>query len=162
MYHIEVTLKKLGAMVGNKARVECCITKEFKVKEIAYVTSVYFVEYHNVNAYTMQYRVDEDVPCSDIQNFQWRGMTVGASTTYHPTQKEHMSALLYMYSNMDEMKQYFDSRYLTSHRQPMTKQLDNLRWEGINGGPNFLTWFREHVNLDLLYIYYSALLSLII
>jgi hypothetical protein len=26
------------------------------------------------------------------------------------------------------------------------KQLDKLRREGIHGGPNFLTWFREHVN----------------
>jgi hypothetical protein len=41
-YHIERTLKKLRAMVGNKARVEGCIVKEFKVKEIAYFISVYF------------------------------------------------------------------------------------------------------------------------
>jgi hypothetical protein len=25
------------------------------------------------------------------------------------------------------------------------KELDNLRWEGIHRGTNFLTWFREHV-----------------
>jgi hypothetical protein len=42
-YHIERTLKKLRAMVDNKARVEGCITKEFKVKEIAYFISVYFI-----------------------------------------------------------------------------------------------------------------------
>jgi hypothetical protein len=42
------------------------------------------------------------------------------------------------------------------------KQLDKLHREEINGGPNFLTWFREYVNRDLFYIYYSALLSLII
>jgi hypothetical protein len=34
-------------------------------------------------------------------------MTVGASTTYHPTHEEQMFALLYIYSNMDEMEQYF-------------------------------------------------------
>jgi hypothetical protein len=34
-------------------------------------------------------------------------MTIGASTSYLPTQEEHMSALLYMYANMDEMDQYF-------------------------------------------------------
>jgi hypothetical protein len=30
-------------------------------------------------------------------------MTVGASTTYQPTQEKQISDLLYMYSNMDEM-----------------------------------------------------------
>jgi hypothetical protein len=85
MYDIERALKKLRAMVGNKVRVEGCITEEFIVKEIAYFTSVYFAEHHNVNAHTMWYHVDEDIPCSDLHIFQWRGTTVGASTTYHPT-----------------------------------------------------------------------------
>jgi hypothetical protein len=31
----------------------------------------------------------------------------------------------------------------------MVKQLDKLRWEGIHGGPNFLTWFKEYVNPHL-------------
>jgi hypothetical protein len=43
----------------------------------------------------------------------------------------------------------FDSKYLSSSRQPMMRQLDKLRWEEIYGGPNFLTWFREHVNPEL-------------
>jgi hypothetical protein len=30
-------------------------------------------------------------------------MIVGASTTYQPAQEGQMSALLYMYANMDEM-----------------------------------------------------------
>jgi hypothetical protein len=34
-------------------------------------------------------------------------MIVGASTPYQPTQEEQMSNLLYMYTNMDEMDQYF-------------------------------------------------------
>jgi hypothetical protein len=51
--------------------------------------------------------VDENIPYSDLQIFQWTGVTVGASTAYQPTQKEQMSALLYMYANMDEMDQYF-------------------------------------------------------
>jgi hypothetical protein len=42
MYYIERALKKLRAMVGNKARVEGCIIEEFKVKETVYFTSVYF------------------------------------------------------------------------------------------------------------------------
>jgi hypothetical protein len=40
----------------------------------------------------------------------------------------------------------FDSKYLTSGRQPTTMQLDKLCREGIHGGPNLLNWFREHVN----------------
>jgi hypothetical protein len=51
--------------------------------------------------------MDEDIPCSDLQLFQWMGVTVGASIAYQPIEKEHMSALLYMYANMDEMDQYF-------------------------------------------------------
>jgi hypothetical protein len=39
----------------------------------------------------------------------------------------------------------FDSKYLPSGRQPTVRQLDKLRREGIHGGPNFLSWFREHV-----------------
>jgi hypothetical protein len=33
--------------------------------------------------------------------------TGGASMAYQPSQEEQMSALLYMYSNMDAMDQYF-------------------------------------------------------
>jgi hypothetical protein len=51
----------------------------------------------------MWYHVDEDIPCSDFQIFQWTEMTVGASTTYQPTEEEQMFSLLYMYANMDEM-----------------------------------------------------------
>jgi hypothetical protein len=68
---------------------------------------VYFVEHHNVNAPTMRYHVDKDIPCSDFQIFQLKRMTIGASTAYQPTEEEQMSALLYMYANMDEMDQYF-------------------------------------------------------
>jgi hypothetical protein len=69
-------------MVSNNAKVEGCITEEFKLKEIVYFTSVYFAEHHNVNTPTMWYHVDEDIPYSDLQIFQCLGMTVGASTTY--------------------------------------------------------------------------------
>jgi hypothetical protein len=85
MYHIERVLKNLGAMVRNKARVKGCIAEEFKLKEIAYFTSVYFTELHNVNTPTMRYHVDEDIHCSDLQIFQWKGIIVGASTAYLPT-----------------------------------------------------------------------------
>jgi hypothetical protein len=88
MYHIETSLKKLRAMVQNKAKVECCIAEEFKLKEIAYFSSVYFAEHHNVNTPTLRYHVDEDIPCSDLQIFQWMGVTVSASTAYQPTEEE--------------------------------------------------------------------------
>jgi hypothetical protein len=42
-----------------------------------------------------------------------------------------------------------DSKYLTSSPQLTVKQLDKLCREGIHGEPNFLTWFREHVNSHL-------------
>jgi hypothetical protein len=69
MYHIERALKNLRAMVHNKAKVEGCIAEEFKLKEIAYFTSMYFAGHHNVNAPTMRYHVNEDIPCSDLQIF---------------------------------------------------------------------------------------------
>jgi hypothetical protein len=65
MYHLERTLKNLRAMVHNKVKVEGCIAEEFKLKEITYFTSVYLAEHHNVNAPTMRYHVDEDIPYSD-------------------------------------------------------------------------------------------------
>jgi hypothetical protein len=34
-------------------------------------------------------------------------MTVGASMAYQPSEEEKVSTLLYMYTNMDEMDQYF-------------------------------------------------------
>jgi hypothetical protein len=107
MYHIESTLKKLRAMVHNKAKLEGCIVEESKLKVIVYFSSVFFAEHHNVNVPTLRYHVNEDIPCSDFQIFQWMGVTVGASTAYQPTEKEQMSALLYMYANTDEMDQYF-------------------------------------------------------
>jgi hypothetical protein len=107
MYHIESALKKLRAIVRRKARVEDCTVEEFKLNEITYFTSVYFVEHHNVNAPTMWCHVDEDIPFGDLQIFQWTGMSVGASMAYQPTEEEQMSAFLYMYANMDEMDQYF-------------------------------------------------------
>jgi hypothetical protein len=33
--------------------------------------------------------------------------------------------------------------------QLTVRQLDKLCREGIHGGPNFLTWFIEHVNPEL-------------
>jgi hypothetical protein len=66
MYHTERALKKLRAMVHNKTNVEGYIAEEFKLKEIAYFSSVYFAEHHNVNAPTLWYNVDEGIPYSDL------------------------------------------------------------------------------------------------
>jgi hypothetical protein len=40
-------------MITNRARVEGYITEAFMLKEVAYFSSVYFAEEHNVNAPTM-------------------------------------------------------------------------------------------------------------
>jgi hypothetical protein len=88
MYHIERALKYLRSMVGNKARVEGCITESFLLKEITYFSSVYFAEEHNVNALTVRYNVNEEPPLNDLKNFQWRGTTASSSTTYYYTQEE--------------------------------------------------------------------------
>jgi hypothetical protein len=70
------------------------------------------------------------------------------------------SSFVYLFVYIDSM---FDSRYLTSHRQQMMKQLDKLRLKRINGGPNFPTWFKEHVNPDIyIYIYIYILFCSII
>jgi hypothetical protein len=63
MYHIERALRYLKSMVGNRARVEGCIAKAFTLMEVAYFSSYYFAEEHNVNAPTIWYHVDEcDIP----------------------------------------------------------------------------------------------------
>jgi hypothetical protein len=106
MYHIERILKKLCAMFSNKRWVEGRIVEEFKYKEIASFTSMYFVEEHNVNAPMLRHHVDEEPPCSDLEFFSMEGKTVGPSTTYYFTNDEWKIALLYMYNNMEEMNQF--------------------------------------------------------
>jgi hypothetical protein len=107
MYHIERALKKLSSMVGNKGRVEGCIAEEFKYKEVAAFTSVYFADEHNINAPTLRYHDDKVGTHNNLQIFEIEGKTVGASTEYHPEREEKLDALLYMYENMDEMTPYF-------------------------------------------------------
>ena len=56
--------------------------------------------------------------------------------------------MLYLYFNMDEVLPYFevfDKLYWKSSQKPTQSQLDKLRQQGINGGPNFVNWFRGHV-----------------
>jgi hypothetical protein len=66
MYHIERALTYLKPMVDNRARVEGYIIEAFTLNGVAYFSSGYFAEEHNVNAPTMQYNVDEEPPCSDV------------------------------------------------------------------------------------------------
>jgi hypothetical protein len=108
MYHIEIALRYLKPMVGNRVRVEGCIVEEFILKEVAYFSSIYFTVEHNVNAPMMQYNVDEEPPCSDISIFASRVTIVGSSMTYYSTSEEMKAALLYMYANIDGMDKYFD------------------------------------------------------
>jgi hypothetical protein len=107
MYHIERTLIYLKPMVGNRARIEGCIAEVFTFKEVAYFSSVYITEEHNVNAPMMRYNVDEEPPCSVLSIFALRGTTVGSSTSYYSTTEERKAALLYMYANIDGMDKYF-------------------------------------------------------
>jgi hypothetical protein len=88
MYPFERALKRLRHMVGNKTRVEGCITEEFKYKEIAYFTSVYFIEEHNVNAPMMRYHVHQDDPHSDLSIFKSRGTTIDVERIYHLSDEE--------------------------------------------------------------------------
>jgi hypothetical protein len=76
MHHIERALRYLKPMAGNRARVEGCITEVFILKEVAYFSSVYFGEEHNVNAPMMQYNVNEEPPCSNLSIFASRGTTI--------------------------------------------------------------------------------------
>jgi hypothetical protein len=93
MFHIERALKKLRAMVGNKASVEGCIAEQFKRKEVADFTSCYFVEEHNVFARKKRYHDDEREmpPCSDLLIFQTNDKVVGPPKAYHFIMEERKS-----------------------------------------------------------------------
>jgi hypothetical protein len=80
----------------------------YAFKEVAYFSSVYFAEEHNVNASMMRYNVDEEPPYSDLSIFASRGITVGSSMSYYSTPEERKAALLYMYANIDGMDKYFE------------------------------------------------------
>jgi hypothetical protein len=101
IYHIERALRYLKPMVGNRARVEGCIVEAFTLKEVAYFSSVYFAEKHNVNAPMIQYNVDEEPSCSDLSIFASRSTTIGSSMNYYSISEERKVALLYMYANKD-------------------------------------------------------------
>jgi hypothetical protein len=115
IYHIKRVLKYLRVMVGNKVKVEGCIAEVFLLKEITSL-SVYFVKQHNVNAlllysrkttnllHGLRYNVDDEPPLSDLKIFQWKGTTASNSMTYCYTKEKRTPALLYIYSNVEEME----------------------------------------------------------
>jgi hypothetical protein len=98
----------LKPLVGNRTRVEECIIMTFTLKEVAYFSSVYFAEEHNVNAPMMRYNVDEEPPCRDLSFFALRGTTVGSSTSYYSTLEDRKADLLYINANIDGMDKYFE------------------------------------------------------
>jgi hypothetical protein len=55
----------------------------------------------------MWYHVHEDDPHSDLSIFKSKGTTVGVGRVYHLSEEDWNYALLYMYTNLDEMTYYF-------------------------------------------------------
>jgi hypothetical protein len=56
--------------------------------------------------------------------------------------KHNVFLLSFFFSEFDK-ENWRSSR----NRQPTAKQLDNLRLNGLHGGPNFISWIRDHVSL---------------
>jgi hypothetical protein len=69
---------------------------------------MYFSRVNNVNASTTQYHVVRDVPLSELSIFQWKGKGVGAPSAHYLTNKELNYFMLYKYTNMEEVKPYFE------------------------------------------------------
>jgi hypothetical protein len=68
---------------------------------------VYFVEEHNINTLALRYHIDQHCPSSDLKIFQSGGKTVGASTPCELEPAHRKSAFLYMFTNVEEMDEYF-------------------------------------------------------
>jgi hypothetical protein len=135
-------------MVHNKARVEGCIAEASMCKEITNFSSMYFSRANNMNGPTTRYHLVRDVLLSELSIFQWKGKGVGASSAHYIIDKKWNYHMLYMYTNMEVVKPYFekfDKTYQTSREQPTLKQLDHMREHGLKGGPSFLKWFRQHL-----------------
>jgi hypothetical protein len=109
---------------------------------------MYFSRANNVNAPTTWYHLVRDVPLSELSIFQWKGAGVGAISAHYVTDKGWNYSMLYLYTNMVEIEPYFkmfDKTYWTSHMKSTLKQLDHMHEHGLNGGPSFPKWFRQHV-----------------
>jgi hypothetical protein len=109
---------------------------------------MYFSCANNVNASTMRYHIVRDVLLSELSIFQWKGTSVGISSAHYVSNKEWDYSMLYLYTDIMEVEPYFekfDKIYWKSRVQPTLKQLDHMREHGLEGGPSFLKWFRQHV-----------------
>jgi hypothetical protein len=96
-------------MVGNKARVEGCIVEQFKLKEVAHITSCYFAEGHNVFALKKSYHDDEREmpPCSDLSIFRQTAKSLVHPRPITSLWKNRSLCLLYMFTNMPKVEKYF-------------------------------------------------------
>jgi hypothetical protein len=56
--------------VCNKMMIEGCIADAFMCKDVMNFSSKYFSRVNNMNAYTMQYHIVEEVPLSELSIFQ--------------------------------------------------------------------------------------------
>jgi hypothetical protein len=164
MYSQERELKKLRYNVCNKAMVEGCIVEAFACKEITNFSSMYFSRANNVNAPTTRYHVVRDVPLRELSIFQWKDIGVEATSAHYVTDKEWNYFMLYLYTNMVEVKPYFakfDKIYWTSRVQPTMKQLDHMREHGLKGGLSFPKLFRQHVIFFLSFFFLNFTSSII-
>jgi hypothetical protein len=101
---------------------------------------MYFSRANTMNAHTTRYQIVDEIPWSELKIFQWKGKGVGASIAHFAIAEEWNYTLLYMYTNMEEVKPYFDifeKMYWRSHEQPTMKQLDNMCDHGRNSGSSF-------------------------
>jgi hypothetical protein len=134
--------------VHNKARVEDCIAEAFTCKKITNFSNKYFSHTNNVNAHTTRYHIVEEVLLSELSIVQWKGKGVGGPSAHYVTNEEWNYTMLYMYTNMEEVRPYFDmfdKIYWKRSGQPILKQLNFMRQHGVKGGPSFLKRFRLYV-----------------
>jgi hypothetical protein len=61
-----------------------------------------------MNAHTTRYHIVEEVPLSEMLIFHCKGKGVGAPSAHYVTDDEWNYTLLYMYTNMEEVQQYFE------------------------------------------------------
>jgi hypothetical protein len=94
--------------VHNKTIVESCIAETFTCKEITNFSSKYFSRANNVNAHTTRCDIVEEVLLSELLIFQWKGKGVGAPGAHYVTDDEWNYAMIYMYTNMEEVQPYFE------------------------------------------------------
>jgi hypothetical protein len=108
MYSQERELKKLRVTIRNKARVESCIAEAFTCKDIMNFLSKYFSCVNNLNSHTMRYHIVEEVSLSELSIFQWKDKGVRAPSAHYVTDDEWNYTILYMYTSIEEVQQYFE------------------------------------------------------